>query len=567
GERIALVGPNGAGKTSLLNIICNLEDADSGQVVKPQHVKIGYLPQEPNAYPKQTILEECLMGAQKIVEIQDQLNDILIKMELDYSAQIHKRYEDLENQFRNLDGYELEARAKTILLGLGFKQEQLNTSPLALSGGWRMRLELAKIFLNSPDFLILDEPTNHLDLPSLVWVENYLQSFPGTLLYVSHDRNLLNRLSTVTLHLYKGKLQAYKGNFDSFLEQREKRLELEAQAAQRLKKRMEDIQRFVDRFKAKASKARQAQSKAKMLSRLKDLESDFDLDDGGDEIFFTIPKPAASGKEVLTIEKGATGYSTKLSSGVHLKVLRGQKIAVIGSNGIGKSTFLKTVAGYLAPLEGTFELGYNAILGYFAQNQMDMFDESQNVLQTVLRSSPRVTERQARSLLGNFLFRGDDAFKPIKVLSGGEKNRVGLACLLLQEANFLLLDEPTNHLDMSSSEVLANALAEYEGTLLFVSHNRSFINEVCSHVFVLLADGRSALFEGNLEDYARLAKVANFPNILEGQSEQEKVQKTYGKEEKVSQKKRGSSPEEKSFDKTQREAWHTGDSHQKQHLP
>ncbi len=449
GERIALVGPNGAGKSTLLNIICGLEEADDGQLLKPAKMNLGYLPQEPNPHPKETILEECMDGALKLKKLKHDLDLILIEMENNYNEDVHKKFEKIEDLFREAGGYALEARAKGILVGLGFLGNQLYKNPKQLSGGWRMRLELAKVFLNDPDFLVLDEPTNHLDLPSLIWVEKFLQSFTGTLLFVSHDRALLNRLSTITLHLFNGKFTPYKGNFDSFLEQRAQRLELETAAYERHKKRADEIQRFVDRFKAKASKAKQAQSRMKMLERMKEVEGSFDIDDSIDEISFTLPKVTQSGKEVLKVEKMSIGYQAVLSKHIELNVLRGQKIAIIGPNGIGKSTFLKTLANVINPLDGGFNLGHNVSLAFFAQDQLETLDENKTILENVMGVSDNIGEKKARSVLGSFLFRGDDAFKNVKVLSGGEKSRVGLACLLLRNANFLLLDEPTNHLDMS----------------------------------------------------------------------------------------------------------------------
>ncbi|WGL60792.1 ABC-F family ATP-binding cassette domain-containing protein [Pigmentibacter sp. JX0631] len=514
GERIALVGPNGAGKSTLLNILCSIEEPDDGQILKPAKMNLGYLPQEPNQNPKDTVLEECMDGALKLKKLKHDLDLILLEMENNYSEDVHKKFEKIEDAFREAGGYALEARAKGILVGLGFLGNQLHKSPKQLSGGWRMRLELAKVFLNDPDFLVLDEPTNHLDLPSLIWVEKFLQSFAGTLLFVSHDRALLNRLSTITLHLFNGKFTPYKGNFDSFLEQREQRLELETAAYERHKKRADEIQRFVDRFKAKASKAKQAQSRMKMLERMKEVEGSFDIDNSVDEISFSLPKVTQSGKEVLKVEKMSIGYQSILSKHIELNVLRGQKIAIIGPNGIGKSTFLKTLSNVINPLEGEFTLGHNVSLAFFAQDQLDTLDENKTILDNVLSVSDNIGEKKARSVLGSFLFRGDDVFKYVKVLSGGEKSRVGLACLLLKNANFLLLDEPTNHLDMSSAEILADAIDEYEGTVLFVSHDRNFIDSICTHVFAMTNDGRFALFEGKLEDYERLAPLSGFPDIL-----------------------------------------------------
>lgn len=515
-ERIALVGANGAGKSTLLNMICSLEEHDSGDIIIPSTLKFGYLPQEPNPKPKSSVLEEALSGAKKITHVKEQLDLILHKMEVDYSEDVHKKYEKLEEEFTELGGHTITSKAKGILLGLGFLANQFEQNPLELSGGWRMRLELAKVFLNEPDFLILDEPTNHLDLPSLIWVESYLQSFKGTLLFVSHDRNLLNKLATITLHLTNGKLNFYKGNFDYFLDEREKRIELDAKAIERLHKRMAQLERFVERFKAKASKAKQAQSRMKMLSKMRDFENEIEQDVDPEEIMFSFRTPPPCGKEILSINNLSIGYTKEkiLAQNINQKIYRGQKIAIIGANGIGKSTLLKTISDIITPLHGSYEYGHNVVKGYFAQDQMDYFDGEKTVLENLLDVSMKVTEKQARNLLGNFLFKGDDAYKPVSVLSGGEKSRLGLAALLLKEANFLILDEPTNHLDMSSCEMLGNALDEYEGTVLFVSHDRIFIDTVCTHIFAMTPDGKSALFEGKLDDFEHLASISGFPNIL-----------------------------------------------------
>jgi ATP-binding cassette subfamily F protein 3 len=377
-----------------------------------------------------------------------------------------------------------------------------------------MRVELAKIFLNKPNFLILDEPTNHLDLPSLVWVENWLKNFEGTLLFVSHDQALLRRLPTMTLHLNAGKLTAYQGNLDQFLEERERRLSEEAAFAEGLKRRREHLEQFVERFGAKASKASQAQSKLKMISRIRDLESGVAGDDSIDSMSLSITLGVNSGREVLSIKNGTVGYNVPLSRDLSLLVERGQKIAVIGANGIGKSTLLKTISGRIQPLSGEFKLGHNVNFSWFAQDQLDTLDLSKSVLDNILASSASITQQAARNILGALLFHGEDVKKLVKVLSGGEKARVGLARLLAQDANFLLLDEPTNHLDISSCEILAQALRDYPGTVMFVSHDRQFIDSVCTHVFAMLPDGRGHLFEGVLDDYQRQARISGFPDVL-----------------------------------------------------
>jgi ATP-binding cassette, subfamily F, member 3 len=519
GEKIALVGPNGAGKTTLLKILCNLEESDSGSIVKPSQFHVGYLPQKPNPHPAPNVLEECLSGEGRMQSLRSRLEIAAQELSDAFSDKKLMIFEKAEEEYRNMGGYALEAKAKGILIGLGFNAEVQEKSPLQLSGGWRMRLELAKIFINEPEFLILDEPTNHLDLPSLVWVEKYLASHKGTLLFVSHDRSLLNRLATRTLFLHKGKMDDYAGNFDFFLEQKELKESQDASKAEQLRKRKGELQKFVDRFGAQATKAKQAQSRMKMIERLEDLESEFEGPDKGESMVMRLPVERPSGKEVLKVVDLDIGYSQKaLCTQIQLPIHRGQKIAIIGANGIGKSTLLKSIIGKVQPIKGTVEFGHQVETAYFAQDQLGELDEDKSVLANVMSASVTLTEKQARSLLGRFLFGGDDVFKPVKVLSGGERSRVGLARVLSQSANFLILDEPTNHLDMVSCEVLADCMAEYQGTILFVSHDREFIDEVCSHVYAMIPEGKGRLFEGNLADYQRLAVLGGFPDVLDPKS-------------------------------------------------
>ncbi len=513
GERIALVGPNGAGKTTLLNIITGLEEADDGSVTKPKKVTVGYLPQDPNPTPKPTLLEECMDGAYELREICLKRDEALARMGENYSDELFYEYEALESVYFQKGGYALESEARGYLMGLGFKASQFDQSPESLSGGWRMRLELARTLINKPDFLVLDEPTNHLDLPSMVWLEQFLETFKGTLLFVSHDKDLLNRLSTVTLHLQKGVLTPYKGNFDSFLEQNElKQLQSEA-ASKNIRTRYEHIERFCDRFRAQPSKAAQVRSRMKMLARLRSLEDAIVHEEDAAQMTLSIKVDAPSGKHVMTLSDGSIGYASPLATRLSLKIERGQKIAIIGANGIGKSTLLKTVAGELPLLKGELTLGANVTIGYYAQDQVQALDDRKTVLENIMAQGD-VSEQRARATLGGVLFQKDDVFKKTGVLSGGEKSRLGLSCLLVQKSNFLLLDEPTNHLDMSSTEVLSDALEDFKGTVLFVSHNRSFINHVATHIFAMTSDGRGELFEGKLDDYERLAERAHFPNVL-----------------------------------------------------
>jgi ATP-binding cassette subfamily F protein 3 len=514
GKQIAIVGANGAGKTTLLNIISGVEKSDAGQVITSKGYVVGYLPQTLTHNPDNNIVEECISGAGMVFEIKRNLDKALAELEANYSEEVYERYTDLEDQFKREGGYVLESKAKKLLAGLGFRNEQFDLSPVTLSGGWKMRLELAKLLLKEPDFLILDEPTNHLDLPSIIWLEGYFKRFRGTMLFVSHDRDLLNRLAQVTLHLNRGVLTPYTGNFDSFLEQYEARQAINTQQLKTMQKRSAQVERFVERFRATASKATQVKSRLKMLDRLKSLENNVNIDQDEAEISMQIKIAQPSGRNVLDLKDCAIGYDKILSSKINLNILKGQKIAIVGSNGIGKSTLLKSITSHLNFIEGSCKLGYNVNLAYYAQDQLDYLRPEISVLENVMTINPSLNHGSARALLGRFLLTGQEAFKPVKVLSGGEKSRVGLVCLLAKEANFLILDEPTNHLDMSSTEVLASALVNYEGTVLFVSHNRSFIEEVATHIFVMTQDGKSMLFEGNLESYKSMAEKSNFPNIF-----------------------------------------------------
>ena len=377
-----------------------------------------------------------------------------------------------------------------------------------------MRLELAKILIKIPNFLILDEPTNHLDLPSMIWLEAYLTRYQGVLLFVSHDRDLLNRLAQTTLDLRQGRLTAYRGNFDSFLEQYEQKQALSESARKHLEKQAAHVEGFIERFRGKPSKAKQVRSRYTMLARLQNATNQIEVDPAESGIVIDLPLRQASGKKVLSLEKSHIGYTTPLAKNLSLKMDRQQKIAIIGANGIGKSTLLKSLFGLTPFLQGEPLWGHEVSLGYYAQDQLSHLDPAKTVLENVYSSHPDMTESKARRLLGAFLIKRDDVFKSLSVLSGGEKSRVGLACLLAQGSNTLLLDEPTNHLDMTSTAVLAQGLSLFEGTVLFVSHNRGFIDDVATHIFAMTADGRSQLFEGTLEDYELSAEKLGFPNVM-----------------------------------------------------
>jgi ATP-binding cassette, subfamily F, member 3 len=468
--KVALIGNNGVGKTTLLNILCGFDQDYSGETIVPKSVRLGYLPQTIN-----TIIQE---------------RDLLLgKMAEDCTQQIFDRYEYLEQMFNILNGYRLEEDAREILRGLGFKDEQFDQPVENLSGGWRMRLEFAKMLLNRPNFLILDEPTNHLDLPSIEWFETYLKKFDGTILFVSHDKDLLNRLATHVIHLRDGQINLYKGNFDAFLDAFAIKQEQNLHIAKKLQQQYEHIEKFVDRFRASATKAKQVQSRLKNLTKLKMLEDTLHFEDLDGNMCLNLNTPIPSGKTVLKAEKIIIGYDKPLIKELSFNILKGQRIAILGANGLGKTTLLKTLLGKLPLLSGNITAGHNVIPGYFSQDHEEGLEEHLTVLQNVTAANSTIREQEARALLGSLGLAGEEVFKHVKVLSGGEKNRVALACMLARKPNVLFLDEPTNHLDLYACENLGNALNEYEGTVIFVSHNRNFIQTVATHTLYLKERG------------------------------------------------------------------------------
>lgn len=484
GERVALVGANGQGKSTLITLILNPSEADEGKVIKPTAMRVGYLPQTPNSHPKETLLKECMAGHEVLSEIHENIEKCLEKMGQHYEEKDHEHYEKLLLAYENGKGYEWEGSAEKVLLGLGFKPEQLSMHPNTLSGGWRMRLELARVLVRQPDFMILDEPTNHLDLPTIEWIENYLLDYKGTLLFVSHDKTFLNNLATVVLYLNQGNIKANTGNFDDFLEQREQTAQTVAATVRKLKDQKANMQRFVDRFGAKASKATQAESRRKMIERLNTVISGLPTEETQARLHIpTFPIPP-SGKDVLRVHDVVLGYKTTspLNKGLSLHIHRGEKIAIVGANGVGKSTFLKTIANHIKPLKGELITGHNVTLGFFTQDAADTLDKKQTILTTLQNVNATYTDQMIRSLLGAFLFPGRDVFKAVSVLSGGERSRLALACLMAEHKNFLLLDEPTNHLDIASTQALSEMIRTYPGTILFVSHDRDFVSQAAKRI-------------------------------------------------------------------------------------
>ncbi len=498
--RVALFGNNGAGKTTLLNILCGFDSDYDGKIVKPKGLKLGYLPQIVNPKPESTIFGEALQGATDLNKIIHEREEILKQLAVDYSQENFDRYEYLEQSFQNMNGYRVEEDAKDVLLGLGFKSEQFFDSVTDLSGGWRIRLEFAKMLLNEPNFLILDEPTNHLDLPSIEWFDNYLQKFNGTVLFVSHDKNLLNSLATFVLHLRQGNMTEYVGNFDEFLEQFAEKQEQSSHANKNLKIQQKHIEQFVNRFRATATKARMVQSRIKTLTKLKVLERDIVQEELEDSMELRLENPFPSGKNVIKVDNLVVGYNKPLMPESSFQIYKGQKIAILGANGLGKSTLLKTLLGKQPALLGTVEFGYNVKAGYFAQEHLEDLLENESILTNVYRLAPEIQETEARRLLGNLGLSGKDVMKKVSILSGGEKSRTALACMLAQKPNLMFLDEPTNHLDLSACESLTDALSSFTGTIIFVSHNRAFIEGLATHMIYLKEKGNKGVGAIHIEE-------------------------------------------------------------------
>lgn len=476
-SRIALIGPNGAGKSTLIKLILDQETYDEGEITKDRHIKIGHLAQEVPKFTDRTVIEEVMRLDGRREEILAQKKSLEEEMSGgNHSQQIMEAYARVLEEVDAMDEYRLPSRAEQILEGVGFAQKDFHRNLTELSGGWLMRVALARVLLQQPDFLILDEPTNHLDLESLLWLEEFLKNYPGAILLVSHDRAFLNRLINEVWELDQKKINLYNGNLDAYVLQKEERLKvLEAQYEGQQQK-IAEIKSFVERFGAKATKARQAQSRLKTLEKMDLIE----LPEERSSVNFRFPPCPQSGKEVVTLKNAGVSFpEKKVFEGFDWILQRHSRVAIVGVNGAGKTTLLKTLAQGLAnsiPLtEGSIKIGHQVQIGYYSQMQAESLDLESTVLRELEITAPKLDLAQVRAIAGAFLFTGDDVFKKIKVLSGGEKARVALAKLLLTPNNFLLLDEPTNHLDADSREVLLKALLNYQGTLCLVSHDRDFV--------------------------------------------------------------------------------------------
>lgn len=506
-QRVALIGPNGAGKTTLLKIIHGDLKYHSGSIIKPRGYRIGYLPQEEIVLNRGTILEVTLEGQPQILELETQISEIHHALTQDRSdaTMLLKQLGELEQRYEAMQGYQLEAKAKAILSGFGFSTSDFSRPIAEFSGGWRMRAYLARLLLQNPDLLLLDEPTNHLDLPSLEWLEQYLLDFPGSVVLVSHDRFFIDRLAQDIYELERGKLEHYPGNYHYYEEQKQlKQRQLEERYEQ-LKKERERQQRFIERFRYKATKAAQVQSRIKRLEKLEQI----DLPASAPKFRFRLTVPFHSYNDVVRIKDLAFRYNGDwVFKNVQLNIFRGERLALVGPNGAGKTTLTRLIAGELKPQLGSIEIGKATTIGYYAQHQVDALNLKATVYDEVASVTPMVRISYIRDVLGVFQFHGDDVFKLIEVLSGGEKARVSLAKILLSPVNFLIMDEPTNHLDIASRDALEQALSDYDGTLLIISHDRYFLDKLVNRV-IEIKDGSLKIYEGNYSDYlARRAEEA-----------------------------------------------------------
>lgn len=518
-SRVSLVGRNGAGKSTLLKIIADVETPSSGEISKTKNLTMSYLAQEANFSSERTIYDEMLSVFEVQISQEKQLRQMEAQMgELSGAdlSSLMTRYDSLTETFRQNKGFTYESDIKNVLNGFKFDETFWAQSVASLSGGQKTRLALAKILLENPAFLILDEPTNHLDIETLLWLENYLKNYRGAILIVSHDRYFLDKVTTETLKLSRGKLEKYVGNYSKYIELKAEKLAIQAKQYDKQQKEIANLEDFVNRNLARASTTKRAQSRRKKLEKMERLNQPLANEKSA---HFTFSPAIESGNVVLTVENGAVGYDKEvLSSPINLDERKYDSIAIVGPNGIGKSTLIKSIVGKIPLIEGTVKLGANVAMGYYDQEQRDL-TPSNTVLEELWKDHSLVPEVEIRNRLGAFLFSGDDVQKAVGMLSGGEKARLLLAKLSMQNDNFLVLDEPTNHLDIDSREVLENALIDFDGTLLFVSHDRYFINRVADKVLEISAEG-SKLYLGDYDYYLeKKAEEAEIATLLAAESD------------------------------------------------
>ena len=506
GERIGIIGANGSGKSTVFRLLMGLEHPDQGQITKPKNLRLGYLPQDVLQFHGKTVLDQVMDVAEEVLAIEtelslltDLLEQALPEAEL---ARTAVRQSRLLEEYQRLGGYDLEARARKVLSGLGFSDEDMHRPVEEMSGGWAMRVALARILLAEPDLILLDEPTNHLDLESLVWLEEYLVQTPSSLMLVSHDRVFLDNVVHKLLELENGQITSYPGDFQHHLEEKGKKIQSQWSAYNHQQEQIRQIKRFIDRNRARKDRARQVQSRIKMLDKIDLIKPPT----SPDRFSFTFPPPSRAPKLVMEMKRISKSYGEqKVFNDMDLTIQRGDRIALLGPNGTGKTTLVKLMAGVLDPDSGQRSLGSGVSIAYFAQQQLELLNPQQTVLESLSSVAGDMGQGRLRTLLGGFLFHNQEVDKRISVLSGGERSRLLLCQILVQQANFLLLDEPNNHLDIQGRRVLEEALQAYGGTICLVSHDRHLINAVANKVFVL-TNGKAETFPGNYDDFQAIWK-------------------------------------------------------------
>jgi ATP-binding cassette, subfamily F, member 3 len=503
-EKTALVGANGTGKSTLMKVLTGLETLDYGNLDQTRGMSIGYLPQEGLQLTGRTVFDECLTVFDELHAMEREVERLAGQLaELDHESPEYdaaaERYSMLQDRFHALDGYALDAQVGSVLTGLGFGKQDWTRQTDEFSGGWQMRIALAKLLLAKPNLLLLDEPTNHLDLETRNWLEDYLKNYPFGYILISHDRYFLDVTIDRTVEIWNKRLTIYQGNYTKYLKQKDERREQLRAAWSNQRERIEHLEAFINRFRYQATKAKQVQSRIKELEKIERIE----VPEEEPVIHFKFPQPPPSGRTVVEAVNLMKNYGAKcVFAGARFNLSRGDRVALVGVNGAGKSTLIKLLVGNEVPTSGSIKLGHNVVAEYFAQDQYKVLDPEARMLDDMSRSALRIPETALRSLLGCFLFSGDDVFKPLGVLSGGERNRYALARILVSPSNFLLLDEPTNHLDMRAKDVLLEAISGYSGTVVFVSHDRYFIDRLATRVLEI-EKGAITAYEGNYEDYLR----------------------------------------------------------------
>lgn len=536
GDKIGLIGANGTGKTTLLKLIVGELNPTGGTISMPKDLKIGYLNQDLLSYQSnKSILHIAMEAFERQNHLHDEIEDLLKKLESDHSEDLLNKLSDRQSEFEALDGYNIEYRSHEILAGLGFSEDERQRPLSEFSGGWRMRVMLARILLQAPDILLLDEPTNHLDLPSIKWLETYLQTFEGAIIIVSHDRYFLDKVIEKTIESRKGKLITYAGNYSFYLEEKALREEIQEGQFKNQQAKIKQEEKLIERFRAKASKAKMVQSRIKALEKMELVE---DVESADPEVNFSFKFSKPSGRHVVTMKGINKSYpNIPIVSDAEALIEKGDKIALIGANGRGKSTLLRIIADADKEFTGQLDYGHNVSKTFFAQHQLEALHLDNQILQELQSFAPQHTETELRSILGSFLFTGDDVFKPIRVLSGGEKSRVALAKALTADANFLLLDEPTNHLDIQSINILIQALKQYEGTFIVVSHDRYLLDNVANKIWYL-EDQSIKEYPGTYKEYEEWQSKR-----LSQQSKQKKEEEPRRKPKEI--KPRNSSSNEK----------------------